>query len=189
MRWKAVWGTALVLSLTASTAQARWRIDAAGGVFTPIGDVTIAEGGDSADIGIDVGGSFAVGGGYGLGDWADVTAHFQGNFAGLSAVGTSLDVFSFTAGGRAYLLPPQRFRPWLATEIGWYRADAGANLIFSSVNESEDSFGLNAGAGFDVALNQRVSLGLDVRYHNAFDALGGVQFVTSMFNVGIHFGE
>jgi hypothetical protein len=34
-----------------------------------------------------------------------------------------------------------------------------------------------------------VSLGADVRYHDAFDAFNGLQFVTTMVNVGIHFGS
>ena len=185
----ALFATVLVLMLARTAADAAWRIDAEGGAFVPVDSVSFDAGGDSFDVDVATGGSFAVGGGYGLGDWVDLTAHAQGNFSGVEALLNSLDVYSVTAGARVYLLPPQRFRLWLVGEIGWYHADADIDAIFSTVSQSDDSFGLNVGGGFDVAINPRVSLGLDVRYHNAFEALNGLQFVTTMFNVGIHFGR
>lgn len=130
----------------------------------------------------------SIGGAYVVNDWVDVTTHFQASFSGLQGLGESLAVYSFTSGGRVFLLPPQRVRPWVAAEIGWCRGDAEVDTIFAgSFNQIDDTFGLNAGAGCDVAINQRVSLGVDIRYHNAFDAFDGLQFLTTMFNVGIHF--
>jgi len=167
-----------------------WRIDAAGGAIVGAGKVKVSEGGDSGQFDIVPGGSFAVGGGYGLGNWVDLTTHFQSSFTGFDVIASqSLDVYSLTAGGRVYLLPPGRVRPWLASELGWYRADGEVGGLFlPTIHQSDDSFGLNAGGGVDVNVNRRVSLGVDVRYHDAFDALNGLQFVTTMFNVGIHLG-
>jgi hypothetical protein len=170
-------------------AHAGWRIDAEGGAFVPVDDVAFDAGGEHFNIGTEAGGSVSIGGASVVNDWIDVTSHFQTSFSGLQGLGESLAVYSFTSGGRVFLLPPQRVRPWLAAEIGWYRADAEVDTIFvGSFNQIDDTFGLNAGAGLDVAINERVSLGVDIRYHNAFDALNGLQFLTTMFNVGIHFG-
>jgi hypothetical protein len=177
------------LLLAPAAGAARWRIDAGGGGFAPLAAGEFRASGVDFDVDVDAGGSFALGGGWGLGDWVDLGGRFQGSFAGLHVLGASLDVFSVTAGPRVYLAPRAwPFRPWLTTEIGWYRAQAEFDALFFRVSERDDSFGLNAGGGFDVAVHRRISLGVDVRYHNAFDALGGIDFVTALLNVGIHFG-
>jgi hypothetical protein len=169
-------------------ARAGWRIDAEGGALVPVDDISFDAGGERQHLGVDAGGSLSIGGAYVANDWIDLTAHFQASFAELQGIGESLAVYSFTSGGRVFLLPPHRVRPWVAAEIGWYRADADIDPISSlRISETDDTFGLNAGAGCDFAINQRVSLGVDIRYHNAFDALNGLQFLTTMFNVGIHF--
>lgn len=171
-------------------AQARWRLDVQGGAFVPAGDARFGEGTTTVDVSTDVGGSFGVGGSYGVGDWLDLGGHYQRSFSGLDlgVISNSLKVGSLTAGARAYLAPPGRFRPWLACEIGWYRARADFDVPFGvTVESTEDSFGVNAGGGADFAVTDLVSLGVDVRYHNAVDAFGGLGFVTTMFNVGFHF--
>jgi hypothetical protein len=182
--------SALVLP---AAAAARWRIDAAGGAIIPTNEVELGEGEDTIRTDFEAGGSFAVGGGYGLGDWVDLTAHSQFSFSGAEDLGfeESLDVYSFTAGGRVFLMPPGRFRPWLAGEIGWYRAEVESELrLFApEIDQRDDSFGINVGGGLDVFVHRIVSLGVDVRYHDAFDALDGLEFVTTMFNVGIHLGR
>jgi hypothetical protein len=43
--------------------------------------------------------------------------------------------------------------------------------------------------GFDVALVPLVFLGIDVRYHRPVDVFDGFSFVTTMLNVGFHFGQ
>ena len=92
-------------------------------------------------------------------------------------------------------LPDGRVRPWLVGQVGWYRASGSVSDCYlfcggddEHKSREDDAFGLNVGAGVDVAVTDLVSLGLDVRYHDAFDALGGLQFVTTMLNVGFHFG-
>lgn len=174
--------TLIWLLLPQGVEAARWRIDGEGGLFVPTGDID--PGGRSLDA--DVGGSFAAGGGFSPVDFVDLTAHFQANFSDLDSDLDFLEVYSFTTGGRFYLMPPGRFRPWLMGEIGWYRARADA-LFEDEV--TDDSFGLNAGGGFDVFVHRIVSLGADVRYHNAFDAFDGVEFVSILFNVGVHLGQ
>jgi len=181
---------ALVLvTLFAAPVHARWRLDLEGGAAIPVARVNLGNTAQT-DTAVSTGGSYAIGGGYGIGDWFEATAQFQQSLMGLFVIfGNSLDLYSFTAGGRAYLLPPGRFRPWLVTQIGWYRTDATASFFGGQITQTADSFGINAGAGFDITVTERVSLGLDVRYHNAFQALDGFEAVTTMFNVGLHFGE
>ena len=111
-----------------------------------------------------------------------------------------LDVFSLTGGARLHLLPSgQRLRPWLVGQMGWYRATAelkdpiceGGRIYcgpsVARYNGSSDGFGVQGGGGFDYAVSGLVSVGVDVRYHKAFDLIGGLHFVTTMATVGIHF--
>jgi hypothetical protein len=179
-----VWMMAAILTVgLADGAQAwRWRIDGNGGIFIPTGDIDVGR----RDVDTDVGGSFGAGGGFGLGDLVDVTAHFQTNISDLDEDFDLLEVYSFTVGSRVYLMPPGRFRPWVIGEIGWYHARADG-LFEDEIDD--DSFGMNVGAGFDIFVHRIVSLGADIRYHNAFDAFDGMDFVTTMFNVGIHLGQ
>ena len=55
-----------------------------------------------------------------------------------------------------------------------------------TVNQVDDGFGINVGGGLDFTVMRRVSLGLDMRYHNALTVLGGFDFVTALMDVGIH---
>jgi outer membrane autotransporter protein len=71
---------------------------------------------------------------------------------------------------------------------GSFNNDFLFNDLDDDVDRTDDSFGINVGGGFDFAINRRMSLGLDFRYHNAFDALNGFEFLTTNVNVGIHFG-
>jgi opacity protein-like surface antigen len=184
-----------LLALATARAEAGWRLDLQIGAFVPTSDVEFDHRSIDVDADLGAGMSFVIGGGYGLGDWVELTTQFQ--VAGTTDIfdEDSAGVLSFTPGARVFLVPaPKRFRPWLGGQIGWYRVDGSFNNEFlfnnrdDDVDRTDDSFGINVGGGFDCAINQRVSLGLDVRYHNAFDALDGFEFVTTNVNVGIHFG-
>jgi opacity protein-like surface antigen len=177
----------LVAAADTQTAQARWALEIEAGAMVPFNDIRIEKGGESATTDFDAAGSIAIGGAYGLGDYFELTGTFRSNFAGV------IDNFysvSLTGGGRVDLLPPHRVRPWIGTEIGWYHARADFNDLFGSndIEESDDSFGLNAGGGLDVAVSRVVSLGVDVRYHNAFTAFDRLELLTAMLKVGVHFG-
>src|SRR5262245_32681331 len=180
----------LVIALLNAPAEGRWRIDAEGGASVPITNVDIGE----EQFRPNAGPSFTIGGGYAPTKYLELGAQFQNSFAVDSWFGDeSVDVYSFTAGPRVYLLPDGPVQPWLIGQIGWYRASGSVDDCFiycDSEHQSreDDTFGLNVGGGVDMPVTDLVSLGVDVRYNNAFDALGGLQFVTTMFNVGFHFG-
>lgn len=174
-----------------SSAFASWRIDVEGGAFIPAGDFDAKGRGDKIALDFDVGPGFAVGGAYAPLRWLEVAAHMHYGYANNDTfLADSVEVFSFTAGGRVFPFPWERVRPFGTFELGWYRAQVDGGL-FSSVrdDQTDDSFGINVGGGADFMINRRVSLGADVRYHNAVDAFEGIDFVTTMFNVGIHFGR
>ncbi len=181
------------MALGAAHADAGWRLDLQAGGFIPVQHVKYRDDGTKINEGIGGGGAFVVGGAYGLGDWVELTAQLQAatNF---DSYDNTVGVVSFTPGARVFLLPKdRRVRPWLGGQVGWYHLDGNFDYeVFGGdyeAEESDDSFGLNVGGGVDFRINHRVSLGLDVRYHNAFDALDGFQFLTTCFNVGIHFGD
>lgn len=171
-------------------AEGRWRADVEGGAGVPTTNVDIGD----QQFRPNAGPSFAIGGGYAPTNYLELNAQFQNSFAVDSLFGDeSVDVYSVTAGPRIYMLPGAPVQPWLAGQIGWYRASGSVDDCFIFCDDEhqsreDDTFGLNVGGGFDVPVTDLVSLGLDVRYHNAFDALGGLQFVTTMLNVGFHFG-
>jgi len=48
-------------------------------------------------------------------------------------------------------------------------------------------FGINVGGGVDVAVTRWLSLGLDLRYHNALTVLGGFDFLTTLLDVSLRF--
>ncbi len=186
----------VILLLLSTPAEGRWRIDVEGGAIVPGASVTLGDD-DGGDVDTDVstdfnaGGSFAVGGGYSLNDYVEVGGQFQGSLSGLDLgfASDTLEVYSLTGGPRVYALPATyRFRPWVVGQIGWYRASAEASFFGAEVHKTEDGFGGNVGGGFDVAIVDRVSLGIDVRYHRPVDVFDGFDFVTTMFNVGLHFG-
>lgn len=188
----------LLASVPARRAEAQWHLDIQAGAFSPLNDVSFQEGRANVDIDLDTGGAFAVAGGYALDRWVDFQAQMQ-TATHFDTYDENVNVFSFTVGGRFFPLPmTSRVRPWLGGQIGWYRVDAHLDDFYyfdsyyyddDDIDEHDDSFGLNAGGGLDIQINPRVSLGLDVRYHNAFDAFQGVEFVTTMFNVSIWFGN
>jgi opacity protein-like surface antigen len=184
----------IVPLLQAARASASWRIDVEGGAFIPVGDFDVESRiGDAGDVSVDfdVGPGFAVGGGYAPLRWFEIAAHVHYGYADTDTfLSDNVEVFSFTAGGRVFPFPWERVRPFGIFELGWYRAEVDGG-IFSSIraDQTDDSFGINIGGGADFMINRRVSLGADVRYHNAFDAFEGFDFVTTMFNVGIHFGR
>jgi len=174
--------------LLVPVASAEVRVDFEGGAIVPTSDVSLNDG-TTLDLG--AGGSWAIGAGYLFGDHFELGGQFQQGFSGfdIGVAENSLNVISLTGGGRFYPLPKGRVRPWLVTQIGWYRARGEIGIIGIGTSDTEDTFGLNTGGGLDVHITDLVSLGVDVRYHNAFNALGGLQFVTTMFNVALHFGN
>lgn len=182
----------VLTTLALERAEAQWHLDLQAGAFIPASDIELFDGFDDFDGDVDTGGAFVVGGGYRLGRWVDFTSQLQ-TATNFDLYDDNVDVYSFTIGGRVFpLSTAYRFRPWLGAQIGWYRVDANVDAFFDDdddFSEGDDSFGLNAGGGFDIPINHRVSLGLDVRYHNAFDAFQGFEFVTTMFNVSIWFGN
>lgn len=185
--------TALLASAGAVHAQGRWHVDLQAGAFIPTCDIEFRDDGIPYEIDPEVGGAFSAGGGYALDRWVDFTAQFLTG-THFDVYDEAVNVYSFTVGGRFFPLPmSERVRPWVGTQIGWYRVDGYADEFDpfdddDSIHEGDDSFGLNAGGGLDIVVNHRVSLGVDVRYHNAFDAFQGYQFVSTMFNVSIWFG-
>jgi hypothetical protein len=186
----------VLLAFATERVDAGWRLDLQLGAFVPTSDVEFQSSVVDVDSGVGAGMSFVVGGGYGLGDWVELTAQLQA--AGTANIydEDNVGVLSFTPGARVFLLPAEQpIRPWLGGQLGWYQVDGDFNdeFIFDDpdddVGRTDDSFGINVGGGADFRINRRVSLGLDIRYHNAFDALRGFEFVTANFNVGIHFGD
>ena len=150
------------------------------------------DGGDTSESDLDVGGSFAVGAGYAVHDWFDLTGRFQGNFAGIDIdiSEDTLVALSATAGARFYPLRSGPVRPWIGSELGWYWSEAEVDLLFGEeAKQSDHSFGINAGGGLDFPIGERVLMGVAVRYHNAFDALGGLEFISTHLRVGILFGD
>jgi opacity protein-like surface antigen len=185
-----------VLAFAAAPADAGWRLDVQAGAIVPTSDVEFDSRNAEIDTRLDAGLSIVVGGGYELGDWIELIAQLQ--TAGTADLydENSAGVISFTPGARFFFLPRgSLFRPWLGGGLGWYHVsgDFNRDFIFNfrddDVSRTDDSFGINVGTGVDWRITHRVSLGLDIRYHNAFDALDGFEFVTTNFNVGIHFGE
>jgi hypothetical protein len=175
----------------ASPAEARWRLDLEGGAMVEASDVDVETGGGQASLDFDAGPAFAVGAGYELLRWLELDSHFQGGFANVDGLlADQLSFIAFTFGGRLFPFPWQRVRPWAGFEMGWYHMEVEDGLFSSTKsNQNQDSFGINVGGGLDVPVGSRVSLGVDVRYHNAFDAFEGVDFVTTLFNVAIWFGD
>ena len=175
----------------AKVAEAGWRLDMEGGAFVPVADVD-GPGGLSADF--DEGLALGVGGGYAPLPWFEVLSHFQGGFS--DAGDAFADTLSFTAwtfGARVLPFPWYWVKPWAIFELGWYHVDVdldqGSFFHHHDSNRDDDSFGINVGGGIDFRINDRVSIGPDVRYHDAFDAFGGVDFVTAVVNVSLHFGR
>lgn len=174
-------------------ADAQWHVDIQAGAFIPISDVEFRDDGFNYDIDLDAGGAFSAGGGYALPQVLDLTAQFQ-TATHFDVYDEAVNVYSLTVGGRIFPLPMTTVvRPWLGAQVGWYYVDAYGDDYDpfdddDDEHEGDDSFGLNAGAGLDFPINHRVSLGVDVRYHNAFDAFQGFEYVATMFNVSIWFG-
>jgi hypothetical protein len=168
----------LLVSTLAQPAEAR-HLDLAAGVFSPLNNIDLSEDGFDLEVDLDTGGAFAVQGGYALDRWFDFTAGLHSG-THFDTYDESVNVFAFTAGGRFFPLPmTSRFRPWLGAQVGWYGVDAYLDDFDyfgghdDDLDEFDDSFGFNAGGGFDFPINPFVSLGIDVRYRNAFDAFVG----------------
>jgi len=114
---------------------------------------------------------------------------------------SALDIFSFSVGGRFYLRSStSTVRPWLGCQIGWYRGTIHLRgplcggpesstpcLTQNLMDQVNDGVGINAGGGVDVAVTRWLSLGLDLRYQNALTVFGGFDYVTTLFDVAVHF--
>lgn len=187
--------TILLVLASTTPAGAQWHVDIQAGAFIPTTDVEFRDNGFAYDVDLDAGGAFTLGGGYALPQFVDFTAQFQ-TASHFDLYDEAANVYTFTVGGRIFPLPmTTRVRPWLGAQIGWYHVDAYADDydpfdddFDDDESDGDDSFGLNAGGGIDFPINHRVSLGFDVRYHNAFDAFQGFEYVATMFNVSVWFG-
>ncbi len=171
-------------------ANAQWQLEIEAGTMFNLQDIELERDSLSVQSDLDLGGSFALGAGYSIHEYVDLTGRFQGNFAGVD-IGIASDTFyalSLTGGARLYPLPPSRIRPWLGGEVGWYRAEAEVGVFDDNIKLADDSFGINAGGGIDFAVSERLVLGIAARYHNAFDALGGLEFVSTTVRIGIRLG-
>lgn len=181
----------MTLALIGGRAEAAWPLDLQTGTFISVGTVELRDRDFEVHEHPHPGMSFATGGSYELSDRVDLSA-LLAHSANLGE--DSVSAWSVTGGARAFLLPPAyRLRPWLGGQLGWYFLHAHFNRDFlfeddEEVQKDEDSLGLNVGAGFDFAASRRVLLGMDARYHKAFDAFAAFDFVTMMFNVGIRLG-
>jgi opacity protein-like surface antigen len=177
-----------------------------------LGRLCCGTAGDAADVNFGAGAVWALGLGYAVSDHVEIVGRFQhalsryvasadlltyGYRLPIDTVNSSLDVFSVTAGGRFHLLPPgQQFRPWVVTEAGWYHANGEVNEPFCGRSscgppfvmdeKTEHGVGFNVGAGFDLAVTDTVSVGLEARYHRVF-VLGDFGFLAPMANLGFHF--
>src|SRR6266446_5221886 len=212
----------------AGAADKRWRLDLAGGelaipsavkpslrgTVTPSLFESSFRGEQIARSPFKSGPSYAVGIGYQLTDWVEISGHFQhsmprydphtvhirvddtGPTFAVPVLKSHLEFFSASIGGRLYLRrPTSTVRPWLVSEVGWYRGTVqlhdlpcggpSSDCSFS-VNQVDDGFGVNVGGGVDFAVTRWLSSGLDLRYHNALTVLGGFDFVTALVDVGIH---
>jgi len=214
-----------MLSGIAAAADARWRLDLAGGALAVPSSVRPGLGkgfgfscceAEASRSHFESGGSYAVGVGYALTERLELTGHFHQSFPGYEprtlgvrfATGeptfrvpvtkADLEILSATVGARFYLLPSTwRARPWLVSQLGWYRATLELRAPLCGGPESsctngdgdevDDGFGINVGGGVDLAVTRWLSLGLDLRYHNALTVLGGFDFVTTLFDVSFRF--
>ena len=172
-------------------ALATWRLDMEGGAFFPVSDVEGPQGNFSADF--DPGFTLGVGGGYAPLHWLEILSHMQGGYSDAGdAFADTLSFTSWTFGARVLPFPWYWVNPWGIFELGWYHVDADIDDDFFGHHDSDaddDSFGINVGGGIDFRITDFVSIGPDVRYHNAFDAFDGVDFVTAVVNVSLHFGR
>jgi hypothetical protein len=75
--------------------------------------------------------------------------------------GTANVVFKFPVSEES------RFGPYLIGGVGYYNIKAVGDAVPDNV-ESESDWGLNAGAGFDIALGSRIGLFVEGRFHNIF---------------------
>ena len=179
----------LVVVLLSAPAEGRWRVDVEGGAIVPTTDVECGEEQFQPNARPLLRDRWRIC----APKYLELNAQFQSGLAIDSLFGDSVEVYSVTAGPQVYVLPDAAIQPWLVGQIGWYRASGSVDDCFlycdnDHQSREDDPFGLNVGGGFDVPVTDLVSLGVDVRYHNAVDALGGFQFVTTMLNVGFRFG-
>ena len=157
------------------------------------------------------GAQFLVGGGLGmpLGDFADgfkmgyhamagvsitpatmpVSFQVDGNFAQFSVDQDNVDAkerMLFATGNVVYKFktaPTSRLHPYLIGGLGVYNGKATGDDVLT--NESSTKFGINAGAGFNVAAGA-ASVFVESRFHDVFTEGGSTQFAP--ISVGLRFG-
>ena len=76
--------------------------------------------------------------------------------------GTANAVFKFPVAEES------RFGPYLIGGVGYYNFKAVGDAVPSGVDDSSSDFGINVGAGFDIALGSRAGLFVEGRFHNVF---------------------
>jgi opacity protein-like surface antigen len=163
----------------------------------------------------DSGGTYSLGVGYSPLDYLEALVRFQHYMPSYNPTryncvihgapcqgyvnSASLRVFSLSAGVRVRPLPPTaRVRPWVGADVGWYRGDVSMQIgsldhhvgvVGASPprTQIDDGVGGSVGGGVDVRVIEHLSVGVDVRYHNAPNVLGGFAFVTTLATLSVLF--
>jgi hypothetical protein len=178
-------------------ARGQIQVGLRGGGLATSSDLALPD----ASLGVGGGSSYSVEAGWLLGERWEVGLRWQQVFASLdldddSVTGSELDVNALSAGARYFPFAHRhRFRPWVAGHVGWYRADGAVDQRLPgvpvrggpapevSIERQGDTMGFNVGGGLDVEIAERVSIGLELRYHYTAE-LG---FLTPLVGVGIRF--
>ncbi len=179
---KALTAVAMATAFTASTAHAQTPVTfgVGGGVSLPLGDFN-----DFAKLGfqgtalvgfapanLPVG--FRVDGSYLRNNFKnDVDAHSQ------IIDGTANVVYTFKTAETS------RIHPYLIAGAGAYNMKASGNAIPAGEDESVTKFGVNGGAGFDMAVGA-AKVFLEGRFHNVFTEGSNTNFIP--VTLGVKFG-
>lgn len=191
MNRSTLYAVAAAIGIAAASAHGGVRLDFEGGAALGTSDTTVGQGPASHRTRSRTGGSYTIGVATDVNQYLDVGGQFQQAVA-TTFVDEGVNLLSVTAGPRVYPLGrDHRVRPWLTGQVGWYHGSATYQPLFSgnSQSRSDDGFGFNAGAGLDVQVTPRVSVGTDLRYHQAVGVLDGIHQFTPMVNVAYTFGR
>jgi hypothetical protein len=184
------------LSIGARRAHGQLHVGLSGGALVPASDLSLPD----ASLGVGAGSSYAVETGWLLGKRLELGLRWQQVFASLdldddSVTGTALDVGALTAGARFFVLGTEEsLRPWVALHVGWYHADGAVDQVSGvpargrpapevSTERRGDTMGLNVGGGLDVEIAERLSVGLELRYHYTAE----LNFLTPLVGFRVRF--
>jgi hypothetical protein len=110
------------------------------------------------------------------GAYLDVMAHIQYSSHG---PGAGISLFHPTFDAVVHLARNADFDLTLEAGPGFY--------FLSTAGVSSTKFGLNGGANGDVLLDETIRIGLGIRGHKLFDAVGSDSFYTVMMRIGYQF--